>query len=72
MPLYHFDFRDAEGLLHPDNEGVDFANLAAAKREAAKTLGAITGEDGVIGASFEIRDERNDLICVVKTTSEDC
>jgi hypothetical protein len=72
MPRYYFDMRDANGTLRRDEEGLAFSDLEVAKREAAKTLGEITSEDGVLGLSFEIRDETNRLICVVRTSSDQC
>jgi len=51
MPRYFFDFRDEDGD-HPDDVGLDFANLAAARAEALKALGEM-----VLEASADDRPE---------------
>jgi two-component sensor histidine kinase len=41
MPRYFFDFNDTENTL-PDDEGVELADLEAAKDEAVRALAEIT------------------------------
>jgi hypothetical protein len=56
MTRFYFDLIDHEGLKAIDTEGIEFANIAAARAEALKSLGSMSREElgGGHPASFSI------------------
>ena len=56
MPRYFFDIRD-DGDVYPDEEGLDLADLRAAKVEAANTLAGIARDAGHSGGDNDVAIE---------------
>ncbi|PAY05305.1 hypothetical protein CK489_30385 [Bradyrhizobium sp. UFLA03-84] len=56
MPRYFFDIRD-DGDVYPDEEGLDLADLRAAKVEAANTLAGIARDAGRFGGEHDVAIE---------------
>ena len=70
MPRFFFDYRDGQGRLERDDDGVEFPSLEAACEDAAQAAidmhtdacceGQCATED-----AFEIRDESGRLVVVL-------
>ncbi len=61
MPCFYFDYRDGDGRLERDEDGIDFPSLEAAYLDAHLAIIDIWAEARREGrdprpASFEIRD----------------
>lgn len=56
MPRYFFDIRH-DGDLYPDEEGLDLADLRAAKVEAANTLAGIARDTSHSGGDHDVAIE---------------
>ena len=76
MPRFYFDLIDHEGQKSIDIEGVDFANIEAAKAEALRSLGSMSRDElgGGHPASFSIDIRSSDeVLCTVRLLTEmDC
>lgn len=71
MPRYFFDYEDGE--LHPDEDGIECADLARARREATLSLSEMTrfaipadGDNKVF--SMMVRDEAGTLVYTATLT----
>ena len=67
MPRYFFDYRDGQGNLEPDDEGVEFPNLQAAYTDAIRAavdmhVDACCEGQCATDDAFEIRDEFGRLV----------
>jgi hypothetical protein len=65
MPHYYFDFRDGE-KFSPDEDGLEFPGIEAARDQAAKTLAEVA-KDVLPGSTvrqlaIEVRDSRSNPI----------
>jgi len=74
MPRFYFHLR-RDGVLDPDPDGLDYADLATARREAMRTAREIISRDALSERSpreysFEIADERGRVIAQVRFTHE--
>ncbi|WP_414694092.1 DUF6894 family protein [Phenylobacterium sp.] len=70
MPLYHLHIRDAQGTAR-DDEGVEFADLEAARKEALNGARSLMAADLLKGALdprgyIEIADESGRTVDVVR------
>ena len=71
MPLFHFDVR--EGVrFSPDEEGLEFPDIAAAEREAAETAASI-GRDllpkgSARAVTVEVRNQHGQRVVTATVT----
>lgn len=70
MPLYFFDTRDNDNFIE-DDHGIEFPNLEAVKREAARALAEIA-RDVLPGSmkhnlAVEVRDEQGPVLKALMT-----
>ena len=69
MPRYYFDVRDGETFA-PDDTGLDFDGIEAARDEAARALGEIAREvlPGSVARELAIEVSDGDKRPVLRTT----
>jgi hypothetical protein len=70
MPRFFFDYRGDHGRLERDEEGVEFASLELAHKDASHAArdmhaDARRGGDSLADHSFEIRDESGATLLVL-------
>jgi hypothetical protein len=73
MPRFHFDVRDGAGFV-PDDEGMEFDGLDAAKHEAAEAAAEI-GRDWLPksdarAVTVEVRNEHRQRVLSVTVTMQ--
>ena len=73
MPLFYFDTREGANFI-PDDEGLEFADLDAAEREAA-TAAAEMGRDRLPSGdtrdvTVEVRNEHRQRVLTVRVSIE--
>ena len=73
MPLYFFDIRDQEGTEY-DTDGVELADIAAARIEARRALAEIMQEEiqakGTGAVRIEIRLGQKSVVEVVAASDD--
>ena len=70
MPRFFFDYRDGDGHLQRDDEGIEFPTLGAAHKDALKAAvdmhaDACRDGAGLASHSFEIRDVSGQVLLVL-------
>ena len=71
MPRFFFDYRDSQGHLERDEEGVEFPSLEEAYEDAAQAAVDIHADaccagKCLTGDAFEIRDECGRILAAVR------
>ena len=71
MPLFHFDVREGVRFT-PDEEGLEFPDIAAAEREAAETAASI-GRDllpkgSARAVTVEVRNQHGQRVVTATVT----
>jgi hypothetical protein len=70
MPQFFFDYRDDQGHVERDEDGIAFPSLETAYDDAQQAVaemkadGCCGGQD-IVGHAFEIRDESGRMLLVV-------
>ena len=69
MPRYFFNIRDHEGLSQ-DNEGLEYPDVATARREAdlgvrGMLAEAIKRKETVDARTMEVTDERGEVVATI-------
>jgi hypothetical protein len=77
MPRYYFDLVTTEGGRITDQDGIEFADLEAAKTDALHALAAMGAEEinekNRASVRIEIRDEADEILCRVSLSAgADC
>jgi hypothetical protein len=70
MPRFFFDYRDNQGHLERDVDGIAFPSLEAAYQDAVQAAAEMKADaccegQNVAGHSFEIRDESGRMLLVL-------
>jgi hypothetical protein len=70
MPRFFFDYRDGQGRLDRDDEGVEFPSLVAAYEDATQaavdmSMDACCSGQRATQDAFEIRDEPGRVLAVL-------
>jgi hypothetical protein len=70
MPRFFFDYRDGQGRLERDDEGVEFPSLVAAYGDATQaavdmSMDACCAGHCATQDAFEIRDESGQVLAVL-------
>ena len=71
MPLFHFDVREGVRFT-PDEEGLEFPDIAAAEREAAETAASIgrdlLPEGSARAVTVEVRNQHGHRVVTATVT----
>jgi hypothetical protein len=70
MPRFFFDYRDDQGHLERDDDGIAFPSLEAAYDDALQAAAEMRADaccegQNVVNQAFEIRDESGRMLLVL-------